>query len=652
MTHTTAAIILHHASLSSKFQDTLHQHLSAHLQSFQKKHNIDLNFDICTSPKITALFIPQIATTYTTKARTLRGPLVQDGPDALKEFLLLHRAPEENAFSKSTPQGEFWFVKSPESQEDIWPLFSQTVTHTLLNTPFHKRMYWSSDKKMWARPILSYQATWSGENVTLPLQQTIAHIALPSPDITATQLKTELEKKHNSILCSKERFEKALAEITHFCSHNSLTPSQGEEAVKTLSTNTSLPSVVFTTLPPLAKSLHPQIVRHILHTKAQVLSFADPKGVVTHFATITDGAPSPKRHENTAKGFTSVITAYLEDAAFFMGKDLEQPLSSYSKHLNTRLIHKDVGSMSTHISRMQQCAQEHFPNNKELLTTLPLLKCDLETLMVHEYPDLQGLVGSLYAEHNKAPKEVCLAIADHYKPLGPKDSLPTNHLGALCGILDKIGALANFCSIGYKPTSTKDPLGFRRIVLGILRTVQHHKIDCSVDGIFCSFLKSLNVSDQDITAHRAFLKSFTANRLQNFVDPSLLSILPAVTQHASFNQLNIHRSLQQLDALKAHENLACIIQGFKRASTLAQGPYTPTNEHTDPPSQPLEQTVDSLNTPSLNQLSQLAHEIHTLCDNNLVLCEDEKTRNYRKTLLARCCQLFNSFANFEVLSTD
>ena len=44
--------------------------------------------------------------------------------------------------------------------------------------------------------------------------------------------------------------------------------------------------------------------------------------------------------------------------------------------------------------------------------------------MVGEFPELQGTIGRYYALNDGEEPRVADAIADHYKPLGPSDSLP------------------------------------------------------------------------------------------------------------------------------------------------------------------------------------------------------------------------------------
>ena len=95
--------------------------------------------------------------------------------------------------------------------------------------------------------------------------------------------------------------------------------------------------------------------------------------------------------------------------------------------------------------------------------------------MVGEFPDLQGLMGSLYAERHEAP-EVCQAIREHHAPRGPDDLCPTAPGSVAVAIADKLDTLAGFFAIDERPTGSKDPFALRRAALGVIRIVTERRL--------------------------------------------------------------------------------------------------------------------------------------------------------------------------------
>jgi glycyl-tRNA synthetase beta chain len=92
-----------------------------------------------------------------------------------------------------------------------------------------------------------------------------------------------------------------------------------------------------------------------------------------------------------------------------------------------------------------------------------LSKADLVTGMVGEFPELQGLMGRYYALDQGVDPEVADAIRDHYKPVGPSDTIPVSKVGQpSADKLDSVGLRST------KPTGSKDPYALRRAALGVL----------------------------------------------------------------------------------------------------------------------------------------------------------------------------------------
>ena len=91
--------------------------------------------------------------------------------------------------------------------------------------------------------------------------------------------------------------------------------------------------------------------------------------------------------------------------------------------------------------------------------------------MVGEFPELQGIMGGYYANAFGLDPEVADAIRDHYKPLGPSDSVPTAPVTVAVALADKLDTLTGFFAIDEKPTGSKDPYALRRAALGVIRII-------------------------------------------------------------------------------------------------------------------------------------------------------------------------------------
>lgn len=117
-----------------------------------------------------------------------------------------------------------------------------------------------------------------------------------------------------------------------------------------------------------------------------------------------------------------------------------------------------------------------------------LAKADLVTDMVGEFPELQGIMGRYYAQHDGLAEDIALAIEDHYKPRFAGDTLPRNDVGLCAALADKLETLAGLFGIGQIPTGDKDPFALRRHALGILRILIEKSVPLSlVDLVNAAF---------------------------------------------------------------------------------------------------------------------------------------------------------------------
>jgi len=95
--------------------------------------------------------------------------------------------------------------------------------------------------------------------------------------------------------------------------------------------------------------------------------------------------------------------------------------------------------------------------------------------MVFEYPELQGVMGRIYATVDQEDSTVALAVEEHYLPLNIDGELPKTTLGLVLALADKMDTLAGYFSAGITPSGSQDPYGLRRIATGIIRILKEGK---------------------------------------------------------------------------------------------------------------------------------------------------------------------------------
>ena len=185
--------------------------------------------------------------------------------------------------------------------------------------------------------------------------------------------------------------------------------------------------------------------------------------------------------ETVIQGNEKVMHARLADAAFYYNKDQKQPLAARLDHLKTIVFQQKLGSLfdKTHRTTQLACmlATEINANVEHTQRAALLAKTDLVTHMVYEFPELQGIMGQIYASLNNEPAAVATAIAEHYQPAFSEDKLPESLVGVCIALADRIDSLVGLFSIGKIPSGDKDPFALKRQALAILRILIEKKIE-------------------------------------------------------------------------------------------------------------------------------------------------------------------------------
>jgi len=188
-------------------------------------------------------------------------------------------------------------------------------------------------------------------------------------------------------------------------------------------------------------------------------------------------------------GNERVVRPRLADAKFFFDQDRKKPLDSRVHGLDKVVYHNRLGSQGDRVERVQTIARAIGQQlGGEALALQAdqaalLAKADLLTDMVGEFPELQGIMGRYYAQHDRLSDDIAFAIEDHYKPRFAGDELPRNRVGICVALADKLETLVGMFGIGQIPTGDKDPFALRRHALGVIRMLIEKELPLKLDDM-------------------------------------------------------------------------------------------------------------------------------------------------------------------------
>lgn len=343
------------------------------------------------------------------------------------------------------------------------------------------------------------------------------------------------------------------------------------------------PFVVPGSFEPRFLELPEAVIVSVMRDHQRYFAVKGPDGkLLPRYLNVVGTANDPER---IAKGNDRVLRARLADARFFVNEDRKQKLADRRPKLDAVTFQHKLGSIGAKVERIRLGAHYLARSSGVSVTAdfidraATLSKCDLESLIVFEFPELQGLMGRFYAEGDKEEPAVCLAIEEHWRPAGASDAVPSSELGALLAVADRLDTLVGCFAIGQAPKGNADPFGLRRAALGVIRIALEGPIDVQ---LFVAVSDALGVLRQNLDVPVALageVNAFMFARLDALFRPTygadaVRAVLGA--WKSSTSQPNNHGSLRdfraRLEALAEfreapeYEPLAV---AFKRAFNIA-----------------------------------------------------------------------------------
>ena len=254
------------------------------------------------------------------------------------------------------------------------------------------------------------------------------------------------------------------------------------------------PSAVLCSFEPEFLAVPQEALIATMEANQKFFPVLDDGGKLTeHFIGIANIESQDVRE--VSKGYERVIRPRFSDAKFFFDEDLKQGLVSMGDGLKTVTYQAKLGSVADKVARVAALAETIA---KELgfdaalaRRAAELSKNDLQSRMVNEFPELQGIAGRHYAVAAGEANEVALAIDESYQPRFAGDDIALSPIGKVLAIAERLDTLAGGFAAGLKPTGNKDPFALRRNALGLARTVIESGFDINIDQLFASACRSV-----------------------------------------------------------------------------------------------------------------------------------------------------------------
>lgn len=484
-------------------------------------------------------------------------------------------------FFEDSKKGEVIAGWKEEKGKELDEILVPAIKKALSSINFKKSMHWGEGKFLFARPIRWILLSINGKAISdnyegIEFAQTsTGHRFLSNGPLEVTcENYSEVLKGH--FVVADRALRKTM--ITELVQKNAdelgLETSLDRHLLEEVTDMIEHPHAIVGTIPEKYSDLPPELIEKVLRKDQRYFALKEKDtGVVKKFVSILNNIP--KDDKVVIKGNEKVVSARLADAAFYYTGDLENNFMEMGEKLRTVLFQKDLGTYGDKITRISKVAvfiaekvNADSEKIEKIKTAAKLIKNDLVSGVVFEFPDLQGIMGRYYATNSGFDDEISSAVREHYLPISADDKLPQTFTGKILSLADKIDTIVGGFMAGMKPTGSKDKFAIRRNALTFL-TVACNGFEKNINiSEVIEFCSSLVLEHNDkLKAQTKEIKEFIEGRYQAVLSHDT-PVIQAATGAGSDLPLTVKRRAEAIEKLLEDKEITELAQLYKRGRNI------------------------------------------------------------------------------------
>jgi glycyl-tRNA synthetase beta chain len=580
-----------------------------------------------------------------------------------------------------TTKGEQIAVRKMEGGLPTAEVLSNMLPELLEKISFPKTMRWMDLDVRFARPIHWIVAIFEGKIVTFAFGNIESgdfsrghRFTSPAPfKVSSLKDLRETLSVQGVIIDPEDRKMEIRNQIGQLANEAGLRVVDDEELLDEVTFLVESPYPVMGRFPKEFLELPAPILMTCMKKHQRYFSIQDKNDTITNRFVAVNNTPV-KNTQISIAGHERVLKARLEDARFYFREDTKEPLGNRLEALKGVVFHSRLGTAFEKVQRFKTLALKlgelYSPDKiQEIERAALLCKCDLETGIVYEFPELQGIIGSRYAAMDGELDEVSTAIREHYLPSHSGDNLPEGIIGSLISISDRIDTIVGCFSVGLIPTGAADPYALRRHVLAIIQIIIGLDKALDLRWLVRESLNSLaEKRTRDPQEVEEDVMEFIRTRFVNFHTSQGFSLdaVEAAVRARFDDILDARRRVEALAEWKTRSDFDSIIIGFKRVVNILKSmPHPEFSEKRliEPEEKELfrafkvvaKQAEPLVNggdyAKALQILAELKGPIDLFFDKVMVMVEDETLRNNRLGLLRKIAGFFERIADFSFIGS-
>ena len=597
----------------------------------------------------------------------------------------------------NTPKGEYLCAKQVVIGRPAAKILGEALPQVIQEISWPRSMYWTgAHGPRFIRPIRWIVALLDGKVIPFSFAGVEAgnhtnghrflgkkHLPVKSP------ADYEAKLKKSFVLCRPaERESKIATEIRSLTSRGGLHTHEDAALLQLVAYLNEYPSVIIGDFDPAYLALPDEILLTVMRDHQKYFGLESRSGeLASHFLAVINLPKDPKGLVRA--GHERVLRARFADAQFFWRTDQKIKLGDYLPKLAAVTYESRLGSYGDKVARMRSLsrwlAEQWFSGGVSQADVAgsdraaELAKCDLVTGMVGEFPELQGVVGGLYARAQGEPEDIAWAIYDHYKPLGLDDPLPRNLTGCAVALADKLDSLVACFAVGAVPTGSSDPFALRRAAQGTVKIILERKLPLSLSAAISAAAKALKENPPRIEASEAVQKQvldFLLERARYILRERHSFAYDEINASFAAGADDLVDAMERVAAVKAIRNMKNFVPlaaSFKRIRNILEKSAAGIDKSQlvvqadllwEPAERALYNAAQQIGgeatikkkakkyREALEAISGLRPAVDLFFDKVLVMVEDKNVRRNRVALLAGLLKEFSTIADFSELGGE
>ena len=684
----TLLLEIHCEEIPARFLAPLSSEFSEGFQAFARDtFGVETRPEIFYSPRKLAWRVAGLPETQADQSETQVGPpqrmcVGEDGQPTIQGLKFAEKwgvdfsaVRFEQPAGKKEPCAVVTITKTGRPTKD---LLAEALPGLIAGLHVPKAMRWGSSEFEFVRPIRNILCLFGEEVVPITVDGVSAtnttwghrlhHRQHPEAVMVATPEAYEVALEAAGVVVSLEvRRTRIAQQLDQLAAEVGGRLVADAELLDTLAEIVEFPKIVRGEFPADFLELPKEVLVTSLreHQKSFCIEKPDGTDLLPFFLTAANREDDPAGFVKAGNEW--VLKARLYDARFFFAEDRKHPLSDRLEKLKALTFQRELGSYHDKTGRVVALTKalatrlsDDDAHIERALEAARMAKCDLRTLMVGEFPELQGVMGGEYLKHEGAHEEVWRAVKEHYQPVGAEDAVPGTPMGCLLSLCDKLDTVVGCFAVGLIPSGSKDPLALRRAGQGLVRILWERGWALTPADLIQASLhtvggKATKPAPETTEALLAFFKDRVAYQLElaGYAGSVRRSALAAGWAGLA----DLKARCEALSAFAEDARFASLAQSAKRIGNILKD-ETPAEAFDeavlqDPTEKALAARLTAIEAAGnhgslLAALADLAEPLEAFFAAVMVKCEDPALRAARLSLLHRLRQAFLRVADFSL----